>query len=125
MSVETKVWLADPRFLRDVKQLKKKWPTLEDDLHTLCQAISAEPRLLHHLGVPINRTSLTCSLYKLRKIASRSFPGKGIHSGFRMVIAKAFEETMCLDVYHKSQQDQARIERYHCSSARCLPWTTG
>jgi mRNA-degrading endonuclease RelE of RelBE toxin-antitoxin system len=57
------------------------------------------------------------AVIKVKKIASRSFKGKGVQSGFRLVYAYFEEEEriVLIELYHKSKQaneDRERIKAF-------------
>lgn len=85
-------------FLKEVKHLSKKHPSLKDDLRNL----GAELTLNHKLGTPIGR-----NWYKVRlQISSK---GKGKSGGARVIthlIVTIEDETLyLLKIYDKADQD--------------------
>jgi hypothetical protein len=44
------LWLADPRFLKDIKRHERKWKTVSYDVQNVLLALSADDRMIHYLG---------------------------------------------------------------------------
>ena len=116
------LWLADPRFLKDIKRHERKWKTVSNDVRTVLLALSVDDRMISCLGKPMPGTPAGSGIWKIRKIASRSFPGKGIRSGFRMTISVTSQRSVCLELYHKSQQEHANPTRFQFNPEECVEW---
>lgn len=112
-----------PEFERDLRHLRKRYPTLEEDLATfVTTALVAFHRFNLDVGIVAisglgRTTTLIC---KARKFACRSLKGKGARSGIRIIYA--FNETAdtieLIEIYCKSDQkneDRARIRRHYPS----------
>ena len=85
-----------PKFERDLKKLKKKYRSLEDDLKTF---IKAQLELYHKLKVDnggiVQIPELgfeSPKIYKARKFACKSLKGTGSRSGIRVIYAYFEEE---------------------------------
>lgn len=83
------------RFLRELKQLHKRYTSILDDVEELGLLLSKDP---HH-GTPIGR-----SCYKIR-MAIRS-KGKGKSGGARVItcVVAVRETVYLLSIYDKSEQ---------------------
>ncbi|MCU0320096.1 MAG: hypothetical protein MUE88_08460 [Flavobacteriales bacterium] len=84
------------RFLRELKQLHKRYASILDDVEELGLLLSEDP---HH-GTPIGR-----SCYKIR-MAIRS-KGKGKSGGARVItcVVAVRETVYLLSIYDKSDQE--------------------
>jgi len=104
-------------FQRDMKRLKKRYPTLESDLETLIDTLL----FLHHKVNPhpeVRRISdlgaTTLPIYKVRQFACRSLRGKGGRTGLRLTYAwdAGSDAITLIEIYIKSDkdnEDRARI----------------
>lgn len=110
-----------PEFERNMRQLVRRYSTLEDDLEVFVRtAAFAYHKLSHDTGiVPISglgRTTLP--IYKARKFACRSLKGRGARSGIRVIYAfnDAEDKIELIEIYFKSDQeneDRERILRHY------------
>jgi hypothetical protein len=106
-----------PEFSRDLKRLSKRFRTLEDDLQIL---ISAQLFPFHKLGLD-NRGTVRIPdlgfpeppIFKTRKFASRSLPGKGAQSGLRLIHAffEADDRIELVEIYFKGEKENENRER--------------
>ena len=106
-----------PEFEKDIKNLLKKFKTLEEDLDTL---IRTELKLYHKLGIdnngifPITGLQIkTPPIYKVKKFACRSLKGKGAKSGIRVIYAH-FEEKNSIEfieIHYKGDKELENRER--------------
>lgn len=109
-----------PEFEKDLKKLKKKFRTLDEDLKN---NIRFQLNLYHKLkedneGVfPISDLGIeNPKIFKVKKFACRSLKTKGVKSGIRVIYAY-YEETdtiELIEIYFKGEQkkeDRNRILR--------------
>ncbi|MDR3244933.1 MAG: hypothetical protein LBT50_00690 [Prevotellaceae bacterium] len=103
-------------FLKDLKRLRKKFPTLPDDLENL-RKFNIE--LFHdgtNTGSIIPIEGLCGELYtsyKVRKIACRALKNKGSNTGLRLIYVherKANKITF-LEIYFKGEKENENKER--------------
>ncbi len=104
-------------FDKDVKQLSKKYRTLHDDLNVLSKVLMTNPDAKPTFSFRIDGLGIETCVIKVKKIASKSFKGKGVHSGFRLVYAyfEQEERIVYIELYHKSDkeiEDKDRIKRH-------------
>lgn len=88
--------IITPKFLRLLKRLQKKYPSLKEELTRLGQQLRANP----YLGTPIGN-----NCYKIRiAIASK---GKGKSGGARTIthIVVQEEKVYFLSIYDKSEME--------------------
>ena len=86
-------------FQKDVKKLKKKFRSLDDDIKTLKKVLAAEPNQRPPFSYEINGLGIDQCVIKVRKIACRSLKGKGVDTALRLVYAyfEKAESIMCRD----------------------------
>ena len=106
-----------PEFLKELKQLLKKYRTLESDLEDLRKILNDEPDADPPFSFRIEGLGITTCIIKIKKIASDSFKGRGVNSGFRLIYAYFKEEQriVFVELYHKNDkenEDRKRILRY-------------
>jgi len=90
-----------PRFERDVKRLKKKFPNIKKDLIKLINELSVNPTSGIHLGE---------NIFKIR-IPNSSIP-TGKSGGFRVITYYKQNDTLYLvTIYSKTQNDNILIEK--------------
>ena len=90
-----------PRFEKDVKKLKKKFPKIKNDLIELVEQLSLNPSLGINLGE---------NIFKIR-IPNSSIP-IGKSGGFRVITYYKVDNILYLvTVYSKSEQDNILTER--------------
>ena len=101
-------------FKKDLKKLSKKFRTLSDDISTVKKVLDVRPDERPPFSFRIDGLGIETCIIKVKKIASRSFKGKGVHSGFRMIYAhfEDQEKIILIEIYHKSAkkiEDKDRI----------------
>lgn len=104
-------------FARDVKRLAKKYRTIHEDLVVVKKVLNIKPEANPPFSQRIEGLGVESCIIKVRKIASKSFKGKGVQSGFRLVYAYYKEEKriVFIELYHKSEkalEDRVRIKKY-------------
>ena len=103
-----------PEFSKDVKRLSKKYPSLPSDLNIVLKIIALKPDGRPPFSFTIKGLGLETTLIKVKKIASASFCGRGVQSGFRLIYAyqEIQNKITLIEIYHKSEQsieDRQRI----------------
>ena len=109
-------------FDKDLKKLRKRFRTLDEDLKVF---IENQLKLFHKLGVDnkgcVRISDLGISypeIYKVRKFACRSLKGKGAASGIRIIYGYYSNEDAIefIEMYYKgdkASEDRQRIlQRY-------------
>ena len=111
-----------PDFDKDVKKLRKRFKSLEDDLRIF---IEKELYLYHKLQIDnkgiFPLTGLKTKnppVYKARKFACRSLTGKGVHSGIRVIYGyySDIDKIELIEIYYKGDkenEDRDRILKYY------------
>lgn len=111
-----------PEFDKDIKKLAKRFKTLGNDLDIF---IDKELYLFHKLNIDnkgvFALTGLNLKMpkiYKAKKFACRSLPGKGVYSGIRVIYSyyQEFDKIELIEIYYKGDkenEDRERILRYY------------
>ena len=90
-----------PRFEKDAKKLKKKFPKIKTDLLELTNDLQLNPELGIHLGE---------NIFKV-KISNSSIP-TGKSGGFRVITYYKTDDTLYLvTIYSKTEQDNILTEK--------------
>lgn len=100
-------------FKRDLKKLSKKYRTILEDIEIVKKVLNINPNERPPFSFRIDNLGIETCIIKVKKIASKSFKGKGVNSGFRIIYAH-FEETQkitLIEIYHKSKKDIENKER--------------
>jgi mRNA-degrading endonuclease RelE of RelBE toxin-antitoxin system len=100
----------------DLKKLSKKYRTLPEDIEVVKKVLFVNPKERPPFSFRIDNLGLETCVIKIKKIASKSFKGKGVNSGFRLVYAHFENEDrlVFIELYHKSNkeiEDKDRIYR--------------
>ena len=100
-------------YSNDLKKLSKKYRTLPEDMRTVTKVLAIKPEERPPFSFRIDNLGIETCIIKVRKIASKSFKGKGINSGFRLIYAHFIEEKkiVLIEVYHKSKKESEEKQR--------------
>jgi mRNA-degrading endonuclease RelE of RelBE toxin-antitoxin system len=106
-----------PEYQADLKSLMKKYRSLDQDMAILKKVIRVTPDARPPFSFRISDLGLKDCVIKVKKIACRSLPGRGVQSGLRLVYAwfETEQRVVMVQLYHKSDQeleDRARILRH-------------
>lgn len=106
-----------PEFENDLRKLLKKFKTLKEDLKIF---IEKQLNLYHKLKID-NKGIFQISglqienpkIYKAKKFACRSFKGKGVQSGIRIIYAyfEAQDKIEFIEIYYKGDKENENRER--------------
>lgn len=104
-------------FSKDIKRLSKKYLTIQDDMEVVKKVLNVNPDERPPFSYRIDNLGIERCIIKVKKIASRSFKGKGVQSGFRLIYAyfEMEEKIIFIELYHKSikgNEDRERILKY-------------
>ena len=105
-----------PEFEKDIKQLRKKYKTIDDDIAIVERVITVEPTARPPFSFQIDGLGLETCVIKVRKIACRSLKGRGAMSGLRLIYAYFEKENRAVfvELYHKNSkevEDKDRISK--------------
>jgi hypothetical protein len=105
-----------PEFAKDVKTLKKRFSTINDDLVELKKVLNVKSHPDPPFSFQISGLGVHTVVIKVKKIACRSLKGRGVNSGLRLVYAHFDDKDkiVFIELYHKSDselEDRDRILR--------------
>lgn len=102
-----------PVFEKDIKALRKKYKTIDDDLCVIEKVISVNPSAAPPFSYTIDGLEIETCVIKVRKIASKLFKGRGAMSGFRLIYAYFEKENkvIFIELYHKNNKEIEDKER--------------
>ena len=111
------IFIYIPEFDKDIKRLLKKYKSIEDDLTSIKSILEILPKARPPFSYLIDNLGVTIPIIKIKKIASKSFPGKGVYSGLRLIYGYLSVEQIIifLELYHKNEkdlEDKIRILNY-------------
>jgi|SRR5665647_1258829 mRNA-degrading endonuclease YafQ of YafQ-DinJ toxin-antitoxin module len=100
-------------FQKDLKNLLKKYRTLNDDLDVVKQVLTTAPDARPPFSFRIENLGLETCVIKVRKIACKALKGRGVNSGLRLVYAyfKDQEKITFIELYHKNDEENEDRER--------------
>ncbi|HSH51158.1 MAG TPA: hypothetical protein VK982_05495 [Bacteroidales bacterium] len=101
-------------FKKDIKKLSKKHRTLYEDVEIVKKVLNVNPKERPPFSYRIDGLGIKTCIIKIKKIASKSFKGKGVNSGFRIIYAhfENDDKIVLIEIYHKSVkeiEDKQRI----------------
>ncbi len=74
-------------YKKDLKQLLKKYRTLNDDIAIVKKVLEVEPNERPPFSFRISDLGITTCIIKVKKIACRTLKGRGVNSGLRLIYA--------------------------------------
>ena len=118
-------------FKKDLKSLKKKYRSLDEDLEVVKKILETLPEERVPFSFRIDNLGINTCVIKVKKIACKALKGKGVNSGLRLIyayfkeleeikeddkIVQEFRETkiVMVELYHKNNkanEDRDRIKR--------------
>ncbi|MFI3330676.1 MAG: hypothetical protein R3Y38_02605 [Rikenellaceae bacterium] len=102
-----------PEFEKDLKQLRKKYKTIDDDVAVVEKVLIVAPSARAPFSFQIDALGLETCVIKVRKIASKSFKGRGAMSGFRLIYAhfESEDRVVLIELYHKNDKEKEDRQR--------------
>ena len=101
-------------FKKDLKNLLKKYRTLNDDLDVVKRVLEILPDERPPFSFRIDNLGIETCIIKVKKIACKALKGRGINSGLRLIYAHFPKEQkiIFIELYHKNEkenEDKSRI----------------
>ena len=101
-------------FKKDLKNLLKKYRTLNDDLAVVKRVLEILPDERPPFSFRIDNLGIETCIIKVKKIACKALKGRGINSGLRLIYAHFPDEQKItfIELYHKNEkenEDKSRI----------------
>ncbi len=109
-----------PEFAKDIKKLRKRFRTLNDDLETFTETALY---LFHKLNIDNNGIFHIPGLgfgiprvFKAKKLACKALKGCGSHSGIRIIYAyyEKDDRIEFIEIYFKGDKENEDRERINC-----------
>ena len=100
-------------FQKDLKNLLKKYRTLNDDLFVVKQVLAIAPEARPPFSFRIDNLGLETCVIKVKKIACKALKGCGVNSGLRLIYAyfKDQEKIIFVELYHKNDKENEDKQR--------------
>lgn len=94
-------------FQKDLKNLLKKYRTLNEDLKEVKAILKKKPEARPPFSFEISNLNVETCVIKVKKIACRALKGKGVNSGLRLIYAYFEEEQkiIFIELYHKNDKE--------------------
>jgi hypothetical protein len=103
-----------PEFDKDLKKLKKRFGTLDDDLEILKKVLAVSPDALPPRSFSIPGTGASAPVIKVKKFACRALKGSGSNSGIRVIYAyySGSHEIKFIEIYYKGDKENENRDRF-------------
>jgi hypothetical protein len=100
-------------FEKDLKNLLKKYRTLNDDLDVVKKVLEIFPEERPPFSFRIDNLGLKTCVIKVKKIACKAIKGRGVNSGLRLIYAhfEAEQKITFIELYHKNDKENEDRER--------------
>lgn len=100
-------------FKKDLKQLLKKYRTLNDDLDVVKKVLEVNPDERPPFSFRIDNLGLRTCIIKVKKIACKALKGRGVNSGLRLIYAhfEAEIKIIFIELYHKNDKENEDRQR--------------
>jgi hypothetical protein len=102
-----------PEFDKDLKQLLKKYRTLNDDLEEVKAILRKKPDERPPFSFRIEGLGVETCIIKVKKIACKALKGKGVNSGLRLVYGYFKEEQSItfIELFFKGDKENEDRQR--------------
>ncbi|HNT42384.1 MAG TPA: hypothetical protein PKN78_09145 [Tenuifilaceae bacterium] len=100
-------------FKKDLKNLLKKYRTLNDDLDVVKKVLEVMPDERPPFSFRIDNLGLKTCIIKVKKIACKALKGRGVNSGLRLVYAyfETEKKITFIELYHKNDKENEDRKR--------------
>ncbi len=100
-------------FKRELKNLLKKYRTLNEDLEVVKNVLEVIPQERPPFSFRIDNLGLETYVIKVKKIACKALKGQGVNSGLRLIYAYFEEEQKItfIELYHKNEKENEGKQR--------------
>jgi hypothetical protein len=94
-------------FKKDLKNLLKKYRTLNDDLEVVKRVLEVIPDERPPFSFRIDNLSIETCIIKVKKIACKALKGRGVNSGLQLIYAHFPDEQKItfIELYHKNEKE--------------------
>lgn len=100
-------------FNKDLKNLLKKYRTLNEDLEVVKKVLEVTPQERPPFSFRIDNLGLETCVIKVKKIACKALKGRGVNSGLRLIYAhfEAEQKITFIEIYHKNDKENEDKQR--------------
>ena len=100
-------------FKKDLKNLLKRYRTLNEDLDTVKQVLETSPDQRPSFSFRIENLGLTTCVIKIKKMACKALKGRGVNSGLRLIYTYFKEEQRItfVELYFKGDKENEDRQR--------------
>jgi hypothetical protein len=100
-------------FKKDLKNLLKKYRTLNDDLNVVKRVLIVTPEERPPFSFHIDNLGIETCVIKVKKIACKALKGRGVNSGLRLIYAHFPDEQKItfIELYHKNDKENEDKKR--------------
>ncbi len=100
-------------FSKDLKNLLKKYRTLNEDLEVVKKVLEVTPQERPPFSFRIDNLGLETCVIKVKKIACKALKGRGVNSGLRLIYAYFEKEQKItfIELYHKNDKENEDKQR--------------
>jgi mRNA-degrading endonuclease YafQ of YafQ-DinJ toxin-antitoxin module len=100
-------------FKKDLKNLLKKYRTLNEDLEVVKRVLQVTPDERPPFSFRIDNLGLETCIIKVKKIACKALKGRGVNSGLRLIYAhfEADQKIIFIELYHKNDKENEDNQR--------------
>lgn len=100
-------------FNKDLKNLLKKYRTLNEDLEVVKKVLEVTPQERPPFSFRIDNLGLETCVIKVKKIACKALKGRGVNSGLRLIYAhfEAEQKITFIELYHKNEKENEDKQR--------------
>jgi hypothetical protein len=95
-------------FKKDLKNLLKKYRTLNDDLDVVKKVLEVSPDERPPFSFRIDNLDLETCIVQVKKIACKALKGRGVNSGLRLIYAYFADEQkiIFIELYQKNDKEK-------------------
>ena len=100
-------------FTKDLKELLKKYRTLNEDLGVVKKVLEVLPDERPPFSFRIDGLGITTCVIKVKKIACKALKGRGVNSGLRLIYAyfKEEQKVIFIELFHKNDKENEDRKR--------------
>jgi len=100
-------------FKKDLKNLLKKYRTLNEDLNVAKKVLEVAPDDRPPFSFQIDNLGIETCIIKVKKIACKALKGRGVNSGLRLIYAYFPDEQRItlIELYHKNDKENEDKKR--------------
>lgn len=100
-------------FEKDLKNLLKKYRTLNDDLDIVKRVLEVTSDERPPFSFRIDNLGLETCIIKVKKIACKALKGRGVNSGLRLIYAHFPDKQKItfIELYHKNDKENEDKQR--------------